>query len=136
MAVVAGLTLTGVPLVTARLPGVIAPVPLVNTPVRLELSPAAIFAGLATKLEMEATAGVDEPPQPARTPEPRVRAAVHAAETTSRFMIFPVFNSIGRKSLMSIIQSSRQDLPVYSGFREPSEVSFPRWLIFRNQWIT
>jgi len=50
--VVAGLTLTGVPLVTARLPGVITPVPLANTAVRPELPPARIDVGLATKLVM------------------------------------------------------------------------------------
>ena len=48
--VVAGLTLAGVPLVTARLPGVITPVPLAKTAVRLELAPAVMVAGFATKL--------------------------------------------------------------------------------------
>jgi hypothetical protein len=48
--VAVGLTLTGVPLVTARSPGVITPVPLANTAVRLELPPAVIVAGLAAKL--------------------------------------------------------------------------------------
>jgi hypothetical protein len=48
--VVAGLTLTPVPLVAARLPGVITPVPLAKTAVRLELAPAAIDAGFAPKL--------------------------------------------------------------------------------------
>ena len=50
MVVVVGLTLTAVPLVTARLPGVITPVPLAKTAVRLELPPAVIAAGFATKL--------------------------------------------------------------------------------------
>ena len=50
--VVVGLTLTAIPLVTVMLPGVITPVPLAKTPVRLELTPAVIFAGLATKLVM------------------------------------------------------------------------------------
>ena len=50
MVVVVGLTLTAVPLVTVRLPGVITPVPLEKTAVRLELPPARIVAGLATKL--------------------------------------------------------------------------------------
>lgn len=45
-----GLTLTAVPLVTVRLPGVITPVPLANTAVRLELDPELIVAGLAPKL--------------------------------------------------------------------------------------
>ena len=48
--VVVGLTLTAVPLVTARLPGVITPVPLANTAVRLELPPTMIVGGAATKL--------------------------------------------------------------------------------------
>ena len=48
--VAVGLTLIAVPLVTARLPGVITPVPLANTAVRLELAPAAMVVGLATKL--------------------------------------------------------------------------------------
>lgn len=45
-----GLTLTGVPLMAGRLPGVITPVPLAKTAVRLELPPTVIVAGLATKL--------------------------------------------------------------------------------------
>ena len=48
--VTVGLTLAGVPLVTARLPGVITPVPLAKTAVRLELAPAVMVAGFATKL--------------------------------------------------------------------------------------
>ena len=48
--VVVGLTLTAVPLITARLPGVITPVPLEKTAVRLELPPTVIVSGLATKL--------------------------------------------------------------------------------------
>ena len=48
--VVVGLTLTAVPLVAARLPGVMTPVPLAKTPSDLELPPAAMVAGLATKL--------------------------------------------------------------------------------------
>jgi hypothetical protein len=48
--VVVGLTLTGVPLMAVRLPGVIIPVPPVNTAVRLLLVPPAMVAGLATKL--------------------------------------------------------------------------------------
>ena len=48
--VAAGLTLTGVPLMTARLPGVITPVPFEKTAVRLALPPTVIVAGAATKL--------------------------------------------------------------------------------------
>ena len=52
MVVVAGSTFSGVPLVTDRLPGVITPVPLAKTAVRLELPPTVIVAGFATKLVM------------------------------------------------------------------------------------
>lgn len=45
-----GLTLTGVPVVVAKLPDVMTPVPLSKTAVRLELPPTVIVAGLATKL--------------------------------------------------------------------------------------
>jgi hypothetical protein len=48
--VAAGLTLTAVPLVAARLPGVITPVPPTKTPVRLVLPPTEIVAGTAVKL--------------------------------------------------------------------------------------
>ena len=48
--VVVGLTLTAVPLVTARFPGVMTPAPPEKTAVRLELAPDAMDAGLATKL--------------------------------------------------------------------------------------
>jgi hypothetical protein len=79
--VVVGLTLTPTPLVTARLPGVITPVPLAKTAVRVVLPPAAIIAGIAPKLviEGEGVAGVDDPPQPAKTPKPELRATAHAA---------------------------------------------------------
>ena len=52
MVVAAGVTLTGVPLVAGRLPGVMTPVPPVKTAVRFELCPAVIVAGFAVKLEM------------------------------------------------------------------------------------
>ena len=55
--VAAGLTLTGVPLVTARLPGVITPVPFTKTAVRLEFAPAAIVAGFAVKLVINGVPG-------------------------------------------------------------------------------
>jgi hypothetical protein len=45
-----GETFTAVPLVTARLPGVITPLPFEKTPVRLALPPAATVVGLAVKL--------------------------------------------------------------------------------------
>jgi hypothetical protein len=80
--VVVGLTLTGVPLVTARLPGVITPVPFAKTAVRLELAPAPIVAGFAVKLVIDGATGggwLDEPPQPVSHPKPRLKAAAHAA---------------------------------------------------------
>jgi hypothetical protein len=45
--VAVGVTLTALPLVTAILPGVITPVPLVNAAVRLLDAPAVIEVGLA-----------------------------------------------------------------------------------------
>ena len=80
--VVAGLTLTAVPLVAARFPGVITPTPLAKTAVRLELPPAAIVAGVATKLVIEAAGGgvaMVVCTQPARLPRPMPRATDHAA---------------------------------------------------------
>jgi hypothetical protein len=53
--VVVGLTLTGVPLMAVRLPGVITPVPPVKVAVRLLLVPLAMVAGLATKLVITGT---------------------------------------------------------------------------------
>jgi hypothetical protein len=51
-----GLTLKGVPLVTAILPGVTTPVPPVKSAVKLELPPEVVMvAGLAVKLEIVGT---------------------------------------------------------------------------------
>lgn len=64
-----GLTDTAVPLVAAMLPGVITPDPPLNTPVKLELDPDSMVAGLAAKLEIDGDVPVDEPlpePHPAR----------------------------------------------------------------------
>jgi len=55
--VTAGETLTAVPLVAGRLPGVITPVPLSKTPVRLASPPAFTAVGLAVKLVMAGTEG-------------------------------------------------------------------------------
>ena len=49
-----GVTVTAVPLVAERLPGVITPVPPANTAVNMELDPASIVAGFAAKLEIAA----------------------------------------------------------------------------------
>ena len=80
MVVVAGLTLTGAPLVTLISPGVITPVPLTKSAVMLALDPASIAAGLAAKLVMEGGGVVDEdPPHPASPTQPRLRATAQAA---------------------------------------------------------
>jgi hypothetical protein len=57
MVVTDGVTLTGVPLVSARSPGVMTPVPLAKTPVREAVPPAVIDVGLAMKLVMAGAAG-------------------------------------------------------------------------------
>jgi len=62
--VVAGLTLTGVPLVTARLPGVMIALPLEKTPKRLALVPVVTDVGFAVKLEMVGRLVIDDPVQP------------------------------------------------------------------------
>jgi hypothetical protein len=78
-----GLTLTAAPLVAARLPGVITPVPFVKTPVRLELDPLLIAAGLAAKLLIEGELPPPPPlllpPQPASATIPSPSAAAAAA---------------------------------------------------------
>jgi hypothetical protein len=45
-----GETLTDVPLIAVISPGVITPAPPAKTPVKLDVPPAVIVAGLATKL--------------------------------------------------------------------------------------
>ena len=95
------------PLLAARLPGVITPLPFANTPVRAALLPVVMVAGLETKLEMEGGgggAGALDPPQPVKPARPRParpRESVMAqGETTKpRFMEFPVrikLRSIGQ----------------------------------------
>jgi hypothetical protein len=53
-----GLTLIAVPLVTARFPGVMMPVPLAKTPVKLADPPAVIDVGFAVKLVIAGAAGI------------------------------------------------------------------------------
>jgi hypothetical protein len=76
------------------LPGVITPVPLTNTPVRVALCPAVIVAELAVKLLIEAAGGggvePDEPPQPIKPAGAMHRAVAHVAKTQDRFISFPV----------------------------------------------
>jgi hypothetical protein len=52
--VVVGLTVTATPLLAARLPGVITPVPFAKTPVRAALAGAVMEVGFAVKLVIEA----------------------------------------------------------------------------------
>jgi hypothetical protein len=73
--VAVGLTETAVPLVTEMAPGEITPVPPVKTAVRLELVPAAMVAGAATKLVM-AGAGVTVMVEVAVTAVPLVGVTV------------------------------------------------------------
>ena len=58
MVVAEGATGTGTPLLAARLPGVMTPVPLEKTPVRLDVDPAVIEEGLAVKLEIDGETGL------------------------------------------------------------------------------
>ena len=87
-----GLTLTPAPLVAARLPGVMTPVPFENTPVRLALDPV-VTVGFAVKLEIEGGGGVlllDDPPPQAVKPA-RIMLSVKASgiRTRRRFMSSP-----------------------------------------------
>jgi hypothetical protein len=52
-----GVTLTAVPLVAGRFPGVITPVPLAKAPVRLAVPPAVTVVGVAAKLAIVGAAG-------------------------------------------------------------------------------
>jgi hypothetical protein len=94
--VAVGLTVTGTPLLTARFPGVITPVPPVKTPVNVPLVPAVTVVGLAMKLVMVGTTGggvvvvvLDEPPQPVIPPRHRLSAMAHATEARIRFIRIP-----------------------------------------------
>jgi hypothetical protein len=53
-----GVTLTGVPLLVARSPGVITPAPLVKTPAKLADPLDVIVAGFAATLVVEGALGV------------------------------------------------------------------------------
>jgi hypothetical protein len=66
-----GVTLTAVPLVTARLPGVTTPVPFEKTPVSLTVPPLVTAAALEVKLEIEG--GVEPPPVLLVPPHPEIK---------------------------------------------------------------
>ena len=98
--VAVGLTVTAVPLIAGRFPGVMTPVPFTKTPVNVALAAAVMVAGFATKLEMEGTGGgggvLDEPPQPIRLPKLRLSATAHATGARIRFIVFPVYSKFRR----------------------------------------
>ena len=80
-----GLTCTAVPLVAGMLPGVITPEPPLNTPVKLELAPASIVAGLAAKLVIDGGGLVVEPPVPHLAKLKMARGAISATATDVKF---------------------------------------------------
>ena len=95
MVVVAGVTVTAVPLDAARFPGVITPVPPEKTPVRVALFPSTMVAGFATKLVIEAGGVLFpppelDPPQPLKTAKPQPHAMAQTAKTESRLISFPL----------------------------------------------
>jgi hypothetical protein len=95
--VAVGVTVTAVPLVAATFPGVIIPVPLANTPVRVVLCPTVMVAALAVKLVMDAAGGgvvFDEPPQPMKPVRTTPRVITHIAETKDRLIIFPATRNL------------------------------------------
>ena len=81
--VAVGLTLTGVPLVTAMLPGAITPEPPLNTAVKLELAPYAIVAGLAVKLVIDGGGVVSVEPAPVPQPAKLQMAATAITAATT-----------------------------------------------------
>jgi hypothetical protein len=83
--VAVGLTLTGVPLATERLPGVMTPVPPLKTAVRLELVPASMVVGLAAKLVMAGGAAGEEVVV-AADPQPPQLASSVADATTAKML--------------------------------------------------
>jgi hypothetical protein len=89
-----GLTVTATPAVAGRFPGLIMPVPLAKTPVRVALDPSVIEEALAVKLVIEGgcVCMLDDPlPQPVKPARPRVTITARGARTIRCFMISPVF---------------------------------------------
>lgn len=97
-----GLTVTGIPLVTGRFPGVITPVPFTKTPVNVALVPSVTVVGLAVKLVIDGRTGgggvgaPDEPPQPISPPKHRLSVAAYAAGARIRFKVFPGYRKVRR----------------------------------------
>jgi hypothetical protein len=92
-----GLTVTPTPLLAVRLPGVITPVPLAKTPVRVALDPSGTEVGFPLKLLIEGGGGVpvlaDPLPQPVKPAKPRLRAMASGVRTRTRFIGYPVSRS-------------------------------------------
>jgi len=113
--VVVGLTETAEPLVAEMVPGVITPVPLENTPVRLELVPETIEAGLAVKLLMAGGLVLPPPPPPLLPPPHPPRVIIPSPETAA---------TAARTILLFVMASSKLEInrfqcsPVFSKERE------------------
>ena len=85
-----GLTLTGVPLVAAMLPGVITPGPPLNAGIKLELDPASMVEGLPAKPLISGGGPVlvvELPlPQPAKSKTATVAISATITDAAFRFM--------------------------------------------------
>jgi len=123
----AGVTLTGVPLMTARLPGVITPVPLAKTPVRLAGTPTGTDAGFAVKLLIVGSEGKDPPLNelhPAKTVRKRLKRERRKKVAVTRFIASPVTEATRGRSVSQEpgrISSSLPNypFPVFAGMSIP-----------------
>jgi hypothetical protein len=81
-----GLTVTTVPLVAGRFPGVITPVPLAKTAVRVEVPPAVMAVGFTTKLAIVGAGsfGVLPPPLPPHATNIPIRRTATLKKNVSR----------------------------------------------------
>jgi hypothetical protein len=84
--VAVGLTVTAVPVVAGRLPGVIRPVPPLKTPVRVVLCPSVMVAEPEVKLVITGTTGgvLEEPPPPQPVIPTMATLTATAQETRAR----------------------------------------------------
>ena len=116
MVVVVGLTVTAVPVVAGRLPGVMTPVPPAKTPVRVVLDPSVMVAAEVVKLVIVATgvtgAEAEEPPQPLKPATARLRAAAHEAKTRNCLMNISSANEILELNCATIIRLGGGDLSI------------------------